>query len=70
MAISLIVPRMSSPSPNRDWGEEISLLTVGRIEPEKNPPSSWRRSARSCLAEPIQLVWLGWGQLEDDAPPS
>jgi glycosyltransferase involved in cell wall biosynthesis len=69
MAISLMRAADVVPSPpNRDWGGEISLLTVGRIEPEKNPLLIVEALGRLEAAWPnrFKLVWVGRGQLEDD----
>jgi len=54
--------------PERDWTGQISLLTVGRLEPEKNPLLLVDALAR-LEAESrgrFRLVWIGRGMLEED----
>jgi glycosyltransferase involved in cell wall biosynthesis len=69
IAISLIRAEdvMTSP-PERDWTGEISLLTVGRLEPEKNPLLLVDALARLESEDPgrFRLVWVGRGRLEDE----
>jgi glycosyltransferase involved in cell wall biosynthesis len=69
IAISLVRAEdvVSSP-PNKDWAGEISLLTVGRLEPEKNPLLLIEALELLEAEFPgrFRLVWLGRGQLEED----
>ncbi len=53
--------------PNRDWRGEITLLTVGRIDVEKDPFLTVEVVARLQAAQPdrFRLVWLGRGPLEE-----
>jgi glycosyltransferase involved in cell wall biosynthesis len=53
-------------SPDRDT-TEVSLLTVGRLEPEKNPLLLIDALARLEADEPgrYRLTWVGRGPLED-----
>jgi glycosyltransferase involved in cell wall biosynthesis len=52
----------------RDWTGEIVLLTVGRIDPEKNPFLLVRALAELERARPggFRLRWVGVGPLADD----
>jgi glycosyltransferase involved in cell wall biosynthesis len=58
---------LSSPL-ERDWSGELGLLTVGRIEPEKNPALLVEAIARLEREEQgrYRLGWVGRGPLEDD----
>jgi glycosyltransferase involved in cell wall biosynthesis len=51
----------------RDWGGTIELLTVGRLEPEKNPLLLIDALAQLEAERPrrYRLTWLGQGQLRD-----
>ncbi len=53
--------------PARDWSREITLLTVGRIDVEKDPFLTLELMARLEAAHPgrFHLVWLGRGPLEE-----
>jgi glycosyltransferase involved in cell wall biosynthesis len=53
---------------DRDWSEEIVLLTVGRIDPEKNPYLLVQALAELQRARPgrFRLRWVGVGPLADD----
>jgi len=50
----------------RDWGGTLELLTVGRLEPEKNPLLLIDALARLDRDEPgrYRLTWVGRGPLE------
>ncbi len=53
--------------PDRDWNHAIELLTVGRIEQEKNPLLLVEALAalnRECPGR-YRLTWIGTGPLED-----
>ena len=54
--------------PERPWPEQIELLTVGRLEPEKNPLLLVEALARLHADEPgrYRLTWVGRGPLEDE----
>jgi glycosyltransferase involved in cell wall biosynthesis len=54
--------------PSRDWSREISLLTVGRLEPEKNPLLLVEALAQLDSEFPgrFRLTWVGRGRLEDE----
>jgi glycosyltransferase involved in cell wall biosynthesis len=69
MAMSLVRAEdvVASP-PKRDWAGEISLLTVGRLEPEKNPLLLVAALARLEAERRgrFKLVWVGRGTLEED----
>jgi glycosyltransferase involved in cell wall biosynthesis len=58
---------VDEPAP-RDWTRGIELLTVGRLEPEKNPRLLVDALARLDRDEPgrYRLIWVGRGPLEDD----
>jgi glycosyltransferase involved in cell wall biosynthesis len=51
----------------RDWSGAITLLTVGRLEPEKNPFLLVEALARLEREEPgrFRVVWIGRGELEE-----
>ena len=57
---------VSSPA-ERDWNETIQLLTVGRLEPEKNPLLLVEALALLEARSPgrYRLTWIGEGQLRD-----
>jgi glycosyltransferase involved in cell wall biosynthesis len=53
--------------PDRDWNDAIELLTVGRIEQEKNPlllVEALAALERKCPGR-YRLTWIGTGPLED-----
>jgi glycosyltransferase involved in cell wall biosynthesis len=54
--------------PRRDWSGETRLLTVGRMDPEKNPLLLVRALAELEREEPGRYVlsWIGSGPLEDE----
>ena len=54
--------------PQRDWSGTIELLTVGRIDREKNPLLLVEALARLCAGDPraFTLTWVGSGPLEPD----
>ena len=54
--------------PERDWSGEIALLTVGRIDAEKNPLLLVEAIAELERRRPgvFRLLWAGVGPLEDD----
>lgn len=53
--------------PRRPWPEQIELLTVGRLEPEKNPLLLVEALARLDAENPgrYRLTWVGRGPLEE-----
>jgi glycosyltransferase involved in cell wall biosynthesis len=53
--------------PERDWSSRIELLTVGRLETEKNPLLLVEALARLDRKRPgrYHLTWIGRGPLED-----
>lgn len=55
-------------SPGRDWSGEVELLTVGRLEPEKNPLLLVEALARLERERPsrYRLTWVGRGPLDDE----
>jgi len=56
-----------SSAPERDWSGELELLTVGRLEPEKNPLLLVEALARLETERPgrYRLTWVGRGPLDD-----
>ena len=58
-----VVPR----PPERDWSGQLELLTVGRLEPEKNPLLLVEALARLASERPgrYRLTWVGRGPLDD-----
>lgn len=54
--------------PRQDWSGRISLLTVGRIEPEKNPLLLVDALAELERRQPgrFRLQWIGEGRLQDE----
>ena len=62
-----IVPasEVAAEPPRRDWAGELELLTVGRIDPEKNPLLLVEALAELERQEPnrYRLVWVGDGPL-------
>ena len=69
MAISLVrAEDVAASPPKRDWTGVISLLTVGRLEPEKNPLLLIDAMARLEENHPgrFRLVWIGRGALEEE----
>jgi glycosyltransferase involved in cell wall biosynthesis len=69
IAISLVRAEdvVASP-PKPDWTGEISLLTVGRLEPEKNPLLLIDALGLLEADHPgrFRLVWVGRGTLEEE----
>lgn len=57
-----------APAGGRDWSGQLELLTVGRLETEKNPFLLVDALARLEAERPgrYQLTWVGRGPLEDD----
>jgi glycosyltransferase involved in cell wall biosynthesis len=55
-------------APERRWDGELELLTVGRLETEKNPRLLVEALARLEAARPgrYRLTWVGRGPLERD----
>ena len=53
--------------PARDWAGPLELLTVGRLEPEKNPLLLLELLAELERRDPgmYRLTWIGRGVLED-----
>lgn len=54
--------------PERDWSGEVELLTVGRLEAEKNPGLLVDAFAALSRAHPgrFRLTWVGRGPLEEE----
>jgi glycosyltransferase involved in cell wall biosynthesis len=54
--------------PGRDWGGDIELMTVGRLEPEKNPLLIVEALARLYARSGgrYHLTWVGRGAMESD----
>lgn len=68
MTVSLVRETDVVPEPPaRDWSGEIHLLTVGRLEPEKNPLLVVELLAELERRHPgrYRLTWIGRGVLED-----
>jgi glycosyltransferase involved in cell wall biosynthesis len=59
---------VATQAPEKDWSGPIELLTVGRLEPEKNPLLLVEALAELDRHEPgrYRLTWIGRGPLEDD----
>jgi len=59
---------LAGPHPTRDWSGSIELLTVGRLETEKNPLLLVNALARLEAERPgrYRLTWVGRGPLEDE----
>jgi glycosyltransferase involved in cell wall biosynthesis len=69
MTVSLISEReIPAEPPERRWDGEVKLLTVGRVEPEKNPLLLVEVLARLDREEPgrFTAVWAGKGRLADE----
>jgi glycosyltransferase involved in cell wall biosynthesis len=69
IAISLVRSEdVVSAPPKREWVGEISLLAVGRLEPEKNPLLLVEALGRLDAESPgrFRLVCVGRGKLEED----
>ena len=66
MTVSLVsAASVASSPPSHDWSGPIRLLTVGRLEPEKNPlllVDALARLARG-LPNRVELTWVGRGPL-------
>jgi glycosyltransferase involved in cell wall biosynthesis len=56
---------MPSEPPERSWDEGVDMLTVGRIEPEKNPQLLVEALAQLERAAPLRFTatWAGRGRL-------
>ena len=68
MNVSLVRAADVVPSPaDRDWNGTIQLLTVGRLEPEKNPLLLVEALALLEARSPgrYRLTWIGEGRLRD-----
>jgi glycosyltransferase involved in cell wall biosynthesis len=68
MTVTLVLARDVAAGPaERDWTGPIELLTVGRIDPEKNPLLLVEALARLEREEPGRylLRWVGRGPLEE-----
>lgn len=59
---------VASEPADRDWSETIELLTVGRLEREKNPLLLVEALAALERSQPgrFRLTWLGRGPLEEE----
>jgi glycosyltransferase involved in cell wall biosynthesis len=69
-AVSIVrAAEVAAEPPQHDWSDEIRLLTVGRIEPEKNPLLLLDVLARLDHEHPgrFRLIWVGRGRLEPAA---
>lgn len=69
IAISLVrAEDIVDAPPAHHWAGEISLLTVGRLEPEKNPLLLVEALARLESEDPgrFRLLWVGRGRMEDE----
>ncbi len=69
MTVSLVRAHDVAAEPkSRDWGGTIELLTVGRLEREKNPLLLVETLAELQRRTPgrYRLTWVGRGPLEDD----
>jgi glycosyltransferase involved in cell wall biosynthesis len=69
VAVSLVrAADVAVGGPVKDWSERISLLTVSRLEPEKNPLLLIDALAQLEQERPgrFRLVWLGRGRLENE----
>jgi glycosyltransferase involved in cell wall biosynthesis len=68
MTVSLVRESdiVAAPRP-RDWSSQLELLTVGRLEPEKNPLLLIELLGELERREPgrHRLTWIGRGVLED-----
>jgi glycosyltransferase involved in cell wall biosynthesis len=58
---------VASRATERDWSNQLELLTVGRLEPEKNPLLLVEALARLENERPgrYRLTWVGRGPLDD-----
>lgn len=69
MTVTLIrADQVVATPPERDWTGKIELLTVGRIDPEKNPSLLLDaiRELESRQPGRLHLTWAGRGPLEED----
>lgn len=69
LRISLVRARDVVPEPSGDrWGDPVRLLSVGRIEPEKNPLLLVDALAELQRRHPgrFRLEWVGEGRLEKE----
>jgi glycosyltransferase involved in cell wall biosynthesis len=67
MTESVVSSRDVAPDvPERDWSGQVELLTVGRLDPEKNPVLLLEALARLEAQTPgrYRLTWVGRGPLE------
>jgi len=67
MTVSLVrAGDVAAAPPQRDWSGTVELLTVSRLEPEKNPLLLVEALARLEHERPgrYRLTWVGRGQLE------
>jgi glycosyltransferase involved in cell wall biosynthesis len=57
--------QLAAAPPDRDWGERVELLTVGRVDAEKNPLLAAEALAELERAQPgrFHLTWVGEGKL-------
>jgi glycosyltransferase involved in cell wall biosynthesis len=67
MTVSLVRERDVAPEPRPAPGREVALLTVGRIEPEKNPMLLVEALAELAAegARDWRLTWIGTGRMAD-----
>ena len=67
MTVSLVPAAAVASGARPDPGERVRLLTVGRLEPEKNPLLLIEALARLNERSPdrYDLTWIGRGELED-----
>jgi glycosyltransferase involved in cell wall biosynthesis len=67
MTVSLVrAGDVAAAPPRRDWSQTLELLTVSRLEPEKNPTLLVEALSRLEHERPgrYRLTWVGRGQLE------
>lgn len=67
MTVSLVPAAAVASGPHPDPGKRVRLLTVGRLESEKNPLLLVEALARLNARSPgrYHLTWIGRGELED-----
>jgi glycosyltransferase involved in cell wall biosynthesis len=68
MTVSLVPEAaVARRAPERDWSGRIELLSVGRLEPEKDPLLAVEALATLERRRPgrFRLTWIGRGTLED-----
>jgi glycosyltransferase involved in cell wall biosynthesis len=69
MTASLVrAEEIADAPPIRTWENQITLLSVGRVEPEKNPLLLVEALARlnGQFPDRFRVIWLGRGELEAD----